>query len=134
MIDGQGAMISLGEQLRIARRTTKKSLEDVSNDTNISKRYLEALEEDNYDIFPGQVYVRGFLSVYAECVGLDPKAIVEQYSKLATLSKLFNKEISESAVYRRGTRRVIRKRLLLLLIALLLTILCLAALLWLRRP
>ena len=133
MIDGQGAMISLGEQLRIARRTTKKSLEDVSNDTNISKRYLEALEEDNYDIFPSQIYIRGFLSVYAECVGLDSKAIMEQYNKLVAFSKLLDKEISESVAHRRGTRRVIRKRLLLLLIALLLTISCLVVLLWLRR-
>lgn len=126
-------MISLGEQLRIARSTMNKSLEDVSNDTNISKRYLKALEEDNYDIFPGQVYIRGFLGVYAKCVGLDPEAIVEQYNKLVTFSNLLNKGVSESAVHRRGTRRVIRKRLLLLLVALFLTILCLVALLWLRR-
>lgn len=126
-------MISLGEQLRIARSTMNKSLEDVSNDTNISKRYLKALEEDNYDIFPSQVYIRGFLGVYAKCVGLDPKAIVEQYNKLVTFSKLLDKGISESAAHRRGTRRVIRKRLLLLLVALFLTILCLVALLWLRR-
>jgi cytoskeleton protein RodZ len=126
-------MTSLGEQLRLARRAKSKSLEDVSNDTNISKRYLEALEEDNYDIFPSQVYVRGFLSVYAECVGLDSKAVVEQYKKLITYSKLLDRQISERVAHRRGTRRVIRKRLLLVLIALLLTILCLAALLWLRR-
>ena len=124
-------MTSLGEQLRIARRAKSKSLEDVSKDTNISKQYLEALEENNYDIFPGQVYVRGFLSVYAKWVGLDSKAVVEQYNKLAMFNKLLNKEISERAARRRGARRVLRKRLFLLLIALLLIILCLVVLLWL---
>jgi cytoskeletal protein RodZ len=126
-------MTSLGEQLRIARRAKSKSLEDVSNDTNISKRYLEALEEDNYDIFPSQVYVRGFLSIYSKYVGLDPEAVVEQYNKLITFNKLLDKEISERAAHRRGTRRIIPKRLFLLLIALLFIILCLAALLWLRK-
>jgi len=119
--------------LKIARRAKGKSLDEVSNDTNISKRYLEALEEDNYDTLPAQVYVKGFLSAYAKCVGLDPRAIVEQYNKLMMLNKLLDKQVSEKTSHRRGTQRVIRKRLILLLIALLILILCLATLLWLRK-
>lgn len=81
-------MKSLGEQLKLARKSKNRSLEDISRDTNISKQYLEALEEDNYDILPGSAYVRGFLSNYARWVGLDPKAVVKQYNKLAALSEL----------------------------------------------
>jgi cytoskeletal protein RodZ len=125
-------MTSLGEQLRTARRAKSKSLEDISNDTNISKRYLEALEENNYDIFPSQVYVKGFLSVYAKCVGLDPEAVVGQYSKLITLSELLDKE-PEGPAHRRGRQRIVRKRVFALLVAILFIILCLVVLLWLRR-
>lgn len=126
-------MTSLGEQLRNARRTKSKSLEDISKDTNISKQYLKALEENNYDIFPGRVYIRGFLSTYAKYVGLDPKAIVEQYDKLTTFSKLLSKEASEKEAYKPGKRQIIRRRLLLLLIAFLFITLSLVGLLWLRK-
>jgi len=125
-------MTSLGEQLRNARRINNKSLEHISKDTNISKQYLKALEENNYDIFPGQVYIRGFLSVYAKYVGLDPQAILEQYDKLTMFSNLLSKEASEKEAYKRGKRQVIRKRLFLLLIAFLFITLSLVGLLWLR--
>ena len=125
-------MTSLGEQLRAARRVKGKSLEDISNDTNISKRYLEALEENNYDIFPSQVYVKGFLSAYAKCVGLDTEAVVEQYNKLMMFDKLLAEEMPETPAHRSGTQRVIRKRVFILTIAFVFIILCLVWLLWLR--
>lgn len=125
-------MASLGEQLGAARRARGQSLEDVSNDTNISKRYLEALEEDNYDMLPGQVYVVGFLGSYAKYLGLDTEAMLKQYNKLATFSKLFD-ESAYDTVAKRKKRRVNRKRVVVLLIALLSTILCLVVLLWLRK-
>ena len=125
-------MASLGEQLRTARRTKSKSLEDVSNHTNISKQYLEALEADRYDTLPGQVYVKGFLSSYAKCVGLDPEAILEQYDRLMTFSDLTDAEAPDNTARRRRARRVIRKRVFMLLIIVSATILCLAGLLWLR--
>jgi len=125
-------MASLGEQLGAARRARGQSLEDVSNDTNISKRYLEALEEDNYDMLPGQVYVVGFLGSYAKHLGMDTEAVIKQYNKLATFSKLFD-ESAYDTVAKRKKRRVNRKRVVVLLIALLSTILCLVVLLWLRK-
>lgn len=129
-------MKSLGEQLKLARKSKNRSLEDISRDTNISKQYLEALEEDNYDILPGSAYVRGFLSNYARWVGLDPKAVVKQYNKLAALSELLESGTSGNTVQdtkpRRRKRRVIRKRVIMLLAAFVLMLLCLVVLLQLR--
>ena len=125
-------MKSRGEQLKLARKSKSKSLEDISRDTNINKQYLEALEEDNYDVLPGSVYVRGFLSNYARCVGLDPKAVVKQYNKLATLSELLESGTPGNTAPRRRKRRVIRKRAIILLAAFVLMILCLVILLQLR--
>ena len=126
-------MASLGEQLRGARRAKGKSLEDISNDTNISKGYLEALEKDDYDKLPGDVYVVGFLGAYARSVGLDPDAVVEQHHKLMAFNELLDKETSGTTSHRRKTRRVNRKRVVMLLIAVIFIALCLAVLLWLRR-
>jgi cytoskeletal protein RodZ len=125
-------MTSLGEQLRLARRAKSKSLEDISRDTNISKRYLQALEEDDYDILPGSAYVKGFLSNYAKCVGLDPKAVVEQYNKLAGLTELLESGASSNGAVKSKTRRVIRRRVFMLLVAIALLLLCLVLILQLR--
>jgi cytoskeletal protein RodZ len=78
-------MASIGERLREARVAKNKSLVDISNETNISKKYLEALEEDNYDAFPAEVYVRGFLKNYSKFLGIESQGILDDYNKLMKL-------------------------------------------------
>ena len=125
-------MTSLGKQLRLARNSKSKSLEDISRDTNISKYYLEALENDEYDLLPGSAYVKGFLGNYARCVGLDPKVVVEQYNKLAGLNELLEGGTYDNKPFKNKTRRVIRRRVFMLLFTLTLLILCLVLLLQMR--
>jgi hypothetical protein len=54
-------------------------MEQVSDETNISKRFLQGIETDNFEDFPGEVYIFGFLRNYAEFLGLDAAKIVEIY-------------------------------------------------------
>lgn len=68
-----------GAQLRQRREAKKLSLKQVSKETKISQRYIEALEENNPDLFPGEVYLKGFLRNYAKFLGLDPEDMVSQY-------------------------------------------------------
>ena len=56
----------IGPILRAARLKRGQSLEAVAQQTRISKRFLEALEEDRFDEFPAFVYMRGFLKSYCE--------------------------------------------------------------------
>ena len=62
----------LGEFLRRERELRRISLDDVAERTKISRRYLEAIEEERYDRLPGEAFVRGFIRSYAQSVGLDP--------------------------------------------------------------
>ncbi len=57
------------------------SLEDVSQLTKISLRYIKAIENDSFDILPGGVYTRGFLRSYARLLGLDPKEIMSGFER-----------------------------------------------------
>ena len=55
------------------------SLDEISRETKISRRHLEAIEAGDFDKLPGPVYARAFLRHYAKAVGLDPEYVIEQY-------------------------------------------------------
>ncbi|MBI4059866.1 MAG: helix-turn-helix domain-containing protein [Elusimicrobia bacterium] len=60
------ARAEIGAILRAARLKRGQSLETVAQQTRISKRFLEALEENRFETFPAVVYLRGFLKGYCE--------------------------------------------------------------------
>jgi len=71
-----------GERLKKSREQKGYSLEQVTRDTNIAKKYLIALEEEDLSIFPGEPYLIGFLKNYAEYLGLDPDEIVNLHRNM----------------------------------------------------
>ncbi|MBN2658013.1 MAG: helix-turn-helix domain-containing protein [Spirochaetales bacterium] len=72
-------MKSIGEHLKTAREEKGYSFDQVVHDTNISKEYIHALEEDDFDFFPAEAYLIGFLRNYSEYLGLDPSKMVGIY-------------------------------------------------------
>ena len=71
-----------GALLRRLRESAAASLEDLSEITKISKRYLHALEENDFNTLPAGVYVRGFVSEYARALGLDSAKVTQSYMGL----------------------------------------------------
>lgn len=69
-------MTPLGETLQRARQSKGITIEDAERVTRIPRKYLEALELENYSILPAPVYARGFLRSYAGYLGLDPKELL----------------------------------------------------------
>ena len=72
-------MESIGERLKSAREAKKMSMRDVSKETNISQIYIEALETENFEMFPGETYLLGFLRSYSEYLKLDAETILAAY-------------------------------------------------------
>ncbi|MCL5935149.1 MAG: DUF4115 domain-containing protein [Clostridia bacterium] len=72
-------MGKIGEILRKTREAKGLTLQQVEDETNMRWKYIEALEEENYEVIPGQAYVRGFLRNYSAFLGLDPEEMLEQY-------------------------------------------------------
>jgi cytoskeletal protein RodZ len=68
-------MGQLGELLKEARQSKEVSLEQVEEELRIRKKYLQALEEEDFSIMPPEVYVKGFLRNYAIYLGLDPEEV-----------------------------------------------------------
>ena len=73
--------MSFGEELRQAREQRGASLADVEKETKIRAKYIKAMENDDFDVLPGKVYVRGFLRMYARFLGLDGDFLVERYEE-----------------------------------------------------
>lgn len=72
-------MADIGDKLRSARKAKGMSIEDVEKITKIQRRYLAAIENNEFDQLPGDFYVRAFIRQYADVVGLDGKELLEDF-------------------------------------------------------
>ena len=73
-------VFEIGSSLRDARLRQGFDVGDAERATKIRSRYLEALEEERFDVLPAQTYVKGFLRSYAEFLGLDGQLYVDEYN------------------------------------------------------
>lgn len=72
-------MGKVGNIFRDTRLGKGLTLDQVADETNISKRFLQGIENDNFDGFPGEVYIIGFIRNYAEFLGLNPAETVARF-------------------------------------------------------
>ena len=72
-------MAELGEELRRERVRRNLTFKDVEQVLHIKTTYLEAIEDGNYDIIPGQVYVKGFIRNCGNYLDLDGDRLVKAY-------------------------------------------------------
>ncbi len=73
-------MFAIGDSLREARTRRGLSPADVQKGIRIRERYLTALEEEKWELLPGEAYTKGFLRTYAEFLGLDGNLYVDEYN------------------------------------------------------
>ena len=71
---------SFGEHLKREREMRGVSLEEISAATRIGTRFLEALENEQWDRLPGGVFNRGFVRAVARFLGLDEENLVAEYA------------------------------------------------------
>ena len=72
-------MESYGEILKKAREEKGIELETISRETSITQEYLEALENEESSVFPGEPYLVGFLKNYAEYLEVDVNHVTTLY-------------------------------------------------------
>lgn len=113
---------TLGERLKKTREEAGITLEEVSAATRIKKEYLKAIEESNYFLLPGTVYVRNFLKKYATFLEVSPSVVLDLYEKeekiiepireKRNLKKIQGKAMPKSLI----TPKVLRNAIILLVI------------------
>ena len=74
-------MGELGSLLTRAREARGLTLEDAERDTRISRRYLQALEAEQFEVIPAPVYARGFLRSYSQYLGIDPQEALGMFPR-----------------------------------------------------
>lgn len=74
-------MATVGETLAAERRRKGRSLADVSENTKIRARLLDALEQSEYDRLPSPTYVKGYIQSYARYLEIPAQPLVDQYSR-----------------------------------------------------
>lgn len=74
---------TIGQRLQKQRLARRLTLEQAAEATRIRLLYLQALENDDFTILPSPVQGRGFLRLYAQYLGLDVEALLDEMRQAA---------------------------------------------------
>lgn len=77
-------MIEFGSTLRRAREAKGYTKEQIAEMTHIMVQYIDDLENENFSRIVAPIYGRGFVKLYCEAIGLDPKEMVAEFMELYT--------------------------------------------------
>lgn len=70
---------NFGERLKRERELREVSLSEITAGTRIGSRFLEALENEQWEKLPGGVFNRGFVRAIAHFLGLDEEGLLAEY-------------------------------------------------------
>jgi cytoskeleton protein RodZ len=80
-------MASLGQALKEEREARNISIEEIASATKIVPRYIEALENDRFDLMPGGFFVKAIIRTYARAVGLNEDEVLAKYRAAGALGE-----------------------------------------------
>src|SRR5690625_562461 len=96
-------MMQLGERLKEARKEKNLTLDDIQQETKIQKRYLVAIENNEWSKIPGIFYARAFIREYASAVGLNGDDLLNEHKD--ELPQSDEKKYEYAAPSRRSRQR-----------------------------
>jgi len=74
--------MALGSKLREARLKMNLTASQVAAATRMKVQIVEALEREDFSHIAAPIYGKGFIKLYAESVGLNPKSLIDEYVRL----------------------------------------------------
>ena len=74
-------MAGIGSTLRDARERANLDIVDFEARTKIRAKYLRAMEDEEWSLLPGYTFTKGFLRTYADMLGLDGRALVDEFKR-----------------------------------------------------
>jgi len=108
-------VFEIGNSLREARLRQGLEIPRIESETKIRGKYLRALEEEHFDVLPGDTYVKGFLRTYADFLGLDGQLYLDEYnSRFAAVEEV---PFAQSATPQKRQRRRVESNLVVVALA-----------------
>ncbi|MDF9408916.1 DUF4115 domain-containing protein [Pelotomaculum isophthalicicum JI] len=103
--------MEIGKRLKEAREGKGLTLEAVEEETKIRRKYIRALEEEQFQVLPGSVYAKAFLRTYTRFLGIDAEDVFENFNGLFTeapteSSDMYFEEESKAGVPRKSRSRL----------------------------
>lgn len=80
-------MTTAGEVIKKKRESLGKSLITVSTDTKIQQRYLEYIENNQFDRFDSEIFASGFIKIYCKYLDLDTDKVLALYRRDTKIPK-----------------------------------------------
>ena len=96
--------LELGTLLQKARKNKGLTLDQIQEETKIRKKYLEAIENNDFDVLPGAVYLKVFVKGYARIVDLNYQALLDNYPVLHQVEEK-EKSVSQDYLSSKSIRR-----------------------------
>lgn len=99
-------METIGHILKTAREKKGLTIQDLEANTHIMARYIEALENEQFDKLPGDIYIKGFIKNISDKLSLNSDEVLETYK----LQKTGMLNQPEQALLKNKSVRIREKR------------------------
>ena len=74
-------MAEIGSILRETRMRARIDISEVEAHTKIRAKYLRAIENEDWDLLPGPVFVTSFLKTYGDYLGVDSRPLIDEFKR-----------------------------------------------------
>lgn len=91
-------MVTVGEVFKNKRENLKISLDTASSETKIQRRFLQYIEKDEFSPFESEVFLTGFIKIYAKYLNLDTNKVLALYRRTNP-----NKKVEQAPVLKQST-------------------------------
>jgi cytoskeletal protein RodZ len=86
-----------GAHLKSERELRGVTIDEVASKTKIHARYLHALENNQFEKLPGEVFINGFIRSMAKVIGADENELLSAYSDIIEQSPNEDKDLNKPA-------------------------------------
>lgn len=96
--------MGLGTLLEKERLKQGLTIEEMAERTKIRPQFLEAIERENFDLLPGEAYVKPFIRTYAKALGLDDEIFLTDKEVASNRLKEKSDPLPEEFIGNEGIR------------------------------
>ena len=102
-------METIGQILKNAREKKGLTIEELASSTFIVAKFIKALEDEQFDLLPGEIYVKGFIKNLSDKLSLDSDAMIERYNLQRNENK-FEEDLSKSRKFKISPKKKEEKK------------------------